>query len=207
RKTSSISPLALSRVSPGPSRTASRRVARAGSAWPSEAWAAAVAKREVGSAASAARRALASRTATSGAGSTGRGRSIASGGGARAGAQARHPGVGLDRAEQLDRLGRAALAQGQVGQAGPGGQVVGVLVQDLAPAGGRLGGVGGGRRGGGPGGAAGGEGRGARCPPRPRRRRRRTGPPRPLRPCGPRRTPSPPGCLGPGRPWPAAGSG
>src|SRR5215213_5020 len=58
-----------------------------------------------------------------------------------------HLGVGLDRAEQLDRLGRAALAQGQVGQAGPGGQVVRVLLQDLAPAGGGLGGVelGGGR--------------------------------------------------------------
>src|SRR5215218_10396551 len=44
--------------------------------------------------------------------------------------------VVLDRAQELDRLGRPAVAQGLVGQAGPGGQVVGVLLQDLAPAGG-----------------------------------------------------------------------
>src|SRR5215218_11306975 len=67
-------------------------------------------------------------------------------------------GVVLDRAEQLDGLGGAAVAQGQVGQANPGGQVVGVLLQDLAPAGGGLGGVevGGGR--GGPVGLAGQQG-------------------------------------------------
>ena len=124
RNTSSIRARAWSRVSPGPSRTAARRVARAGSAWPSAAWAAAGAKREAGSAASAARRALASSDG--------------------------HLGVVLDRAQELDRLGRAALAQGQVGQAGPGGQVVGVLLQDLAPAGGGFGRVELGRGRGGP---------------------------------------------------------
>src|SRR5215218_904310 len=80
------------------------------------------------------------------------------GGQAGAGQQDRHLGVGLDRAEQLDRLGRAALAQGQIDQAGPGGQVVGVLLQDLAPAGGGLGGVEVGRRGRGPVGVAGQQG-------------------------------------------------
>src|SRR5215204_3917240 len=61
------------------------------------------------------------------------------GGQAGAGQQDGHLGVVLDRAQELDRLGGAALAQGQVGQAGPGGQVVGVLLQDPAPAGGGLG--------------------------------------------------------------------
>ena len=77
------------------------------------------------------------------------------GGQAGAGQQDGDLGVGLDRAEELQRLGRAAVAQGKVGQAGPGGQVVGVLGQDLAPAGGGLVGVevGGGR--GGPVGVAG----------------------------------------------------